>query len=396
MSDQVDFKEVFGIKINKLPLSYIQRKDVSRKYTDAVSEGLHIILYGGTKQGKTSFLLNHYGATIPEFIRVDGGMSIQDLNNKIFKNILLSEKKLQRNPVVIKSLEDIRQYLRDQGFENRPRTVIIENYHYLLKQKYSKHFLEQMRNSIEGSHQLNIILVGIFKDQDITTYVNGDLSGRITSITLEPWSDDLLGEIITKGLQLLGIEIEDRFRNMIIENSFGNVAILQDLMKNIVELYMSDRNNLKTKVPIRMKDELEYSSVCGKVINNIVGSYGRKLISNLLTFKEEKIQINRKPICPIVASYFLKEWERPSSEVKIQNILDYFYEDSSAAPHPDDARRLSAVVEKFNNFIMKEGTSPSFFIGENSVLKILDTYFLFYLNNTLDDTDGVNLDVSME
>src|SRR5690606_37469454 len=50
--------DVFGVK-SKLVASYIERIDVDHKFNEAIQDGNEIIVYGSSKQGKTSLILKH-------------------------------------------------------------------------------------------------------------------------------------------------------------------------------------------------------------------------------------------------------------------------------------------------------------------------------------------------
>ena len=45
--------EVFGIRVEPV-LSYVEREAVDGKFKDAIDSDHHIVVYGSSKQGKTS------------------------------------------------------------------------------------------------------------------------------------------------------------------------------------------------------------------------------------------------------------------------------------------------------------------------------------------------------
>ena len=75
--------DVFGVK-STLIKSYIEREAVDNKFKAALSGGNEIVIYGSSKQGKTSLLLKHLDVT--KYIKVE--CSPQTTTIDIYKSVL--------------------------------------------------------------------------------------------------------------------------------------------------------------------------------------------------------------------------------------------------------------------------------------------------------------------
>ncbi|QOD67960.1 hypothetical protein IF132_00225 [Vibrio navarrensis] len=53
-----ELNEVFGVNPNQV-LSYIERDQIDTKFSDSLSTGNHIVVYGASKQGKTALVSRH-------------------------------------------------------------------------------------------------------------------------------------------------------------------------------------------------------------------------------------------------------------------------------------------------------------------------------------------------
>ena len=83
-------------------------------------------------------------------------------------------------------------------------------------------------------YNCKVIIIGVWTQTNLLTYMNPDLTGRIEEISIE-WTDDELRQVIDNGSQALKIQIDDNIKNDMICDSFGNVGILQSLLLRLVE-----------------------------------------------------------------------------------------------------------------------------------------------------------------
>lgn len=75
--------DVFGVK-STLIKSYIERDAVDEKFKNALEDGNEVIVYGSSKQGKTSLILKHLEKD--RYVKVECSLQTQPID--IYKSIL--------------------------------------------------------------------------------------------------------------------------------------------------------------------------------------------------------------------------------------------------------------------------------------------------------------------
>jgi len=113
--------------------------------------------------------------------------------------------------------------------KQKNKRLIIEDFHYLTE--------EERRNvafDLKALYELGVyvIVVGIWSEQNLLTYYNGDLTGRIEEININ-WNTVELSNVIEKGEEILNVKFNEDLKHEIIESSFQNVGILQRLAEKI-------------------------------------------------------------------------------------------------------------------------------------------------------------------
>ena len=88
--------EVFGIS-RDLPLNYVDRKNVDEKLVDNLTREKHIVIYGSSKQGKTSLRKHCLQEPDSIVVQCSNRWGIEDILSNILKRagfkITQSEKK---------------------------------------------------------------------------------------------------------------------------------------------------------------------------------------------------------------------------------------------------------------------------------------------------------------
>ena len=126
----------------------------------------------------------------------------------------------------ISNLEFVANSINDSG-----RRLVIEDFHYL-----SPKTREKLAYDLKTlwDYKCFIIVIGVWTQSNLLTYLNPDLTARIEEITIS-WSELELRQVIEKGSSALNIEIDSSIQDDIIKDSFGNVGILQKLLLLLVE-----------------------------------------------------------------------------------------------------------------------------------------------------------------
>lgn len=126
----------------------------------------------------------------------------------------------------IENLEFIARSINQSG-----KKLVIEDFHYLGKDARRKLAYDLKTLWDYGCF---VIIIGVWTQTNLLTSMNPDLTGRIEELEVS-WSDNDLEHVIEKGCKALNITIDSEIVKNIIQDSFGNVGILQSLLLKLVE-----------------------------------------------------------------------------------------------------------------------------------------------------------------
>ncbi len=266
--------EVFGVS-RAIPLTYESRDYVDTKLLSSLYREKHIVVYGGSKQGKTC--LRKHTLRPEDYIVVQcaNATTISQLYASVLKEagatIEISEKSTTRGekklsvefkargslPLIAsaqgtgsgtvgtqnetvsehKHLEidpsdpnDVIRVLADMGFE---RFIVLEDFHYLAEEVQ-----RQVAMDLKAFHEksrLSFVVVGVWLESNRLVLYNGDLAGRLIPIDADRWESEDLRAIISNGEALLNIRFTDDVQGAMLNAAQGNVGILQETCYRLCE-----------------------------------------------------------------------------------------------------------------------------------------------------------------
>ena len=265
----ITLREVFGISTDIPQYTYVDRQKLDEKFEYYLGSQKHIVIHGASKQGKsclrkkkidasTALIIQCLPAmekvedvwctalqkagveiqtrstTTKEFeTNLDGGIEgqtklpfiaeVKGAINTGIKNGSAEEN--EKTPIQANSiLPKLAEYLRKSG-----KRLIIEDFHYL-PDEVRKDIAFGLKALYE--EKAYIIIIGIWSEQNLLTYYNGDLTGRIEEINLN-WTPEELLKVLSQGEGVLNIEFAPGLKSQLIESAFGNVGLLQRLAEKI-------------------------------------------------------------------------------------------------------------------------------------------------------------------
>jgi hypothetical protein len=255
--------EVFGITASVPAHTYVDRAGLDKRFTYLIKQDRHLVIHGASKQGKTILrkknlpeknsivvqcgansgrdriyleILRQIGSKIPTEISKNLTLTTEaqsKASGKLGLPLVASgeleiEGKVSHEresgtvltPVGIDpgSLGYIAQEINQSG-----KKVVIEDFHYLSEQE--KINLAFDLKAFWDSRTF-FIIIGIWADQNLLTYYNGDLSGRIEEIDIR-WNLAELEQVLQKGSSALRIHFDPGIKGEIIEDSNQSVGLLQ-------------------------------------------------------------------------------------------------------------------------------------------------------------------------
>ena len=267
-------RDVFGV-VRELPLSYVARDGVDQKFIDNLTRDKHIVIYGSSKQGKTT--LRKHCLTEDDYIVVSclNTMGLDDLHGAVLKQAgyrlekteiktvgghwkygaefhgegrvpLLAaasasgniehgstdkiETQRARLELDLFDVNDIIAALKEANFS---KYIILEDFHYLP--------VDTQRNfafALKAFHEnasICFVVVGVWREKNRLIYYNGDLTSRVVSIDVDIWSSEELKAVIKAGEPILNIKVADDTVDALTKDCFESVSLLQEACYRICE-----------------------------------------------------------------------------------------------------------------------------------------------------------------
>ncbi|CAA2102132.1 hypothetical protein [Methylobacterium sp. Leaf106] len=260
-------KEAFGVG-RDVPLNYVARPNVDGEFLDSLTREKHVVIYGSSKQGKTT--LRRHCLDDADYIVIScvNTMSLADLNGAILKAAgyriqqtftktvggawkfgaeFVGEGKVpffakasakttgarettdqraettRKLEIDISDVNDIIMALQEIKFS---KFIILEDFHYL-SADVQKSFSFALKAYHENS-KLCFVIVGVWRDKNRLIYYNGDLTNRVVSVDVDVWSNEHLREVISVSEALLNIKIDEEAIRGVIYHSGDSVALVQE------------------------------------------------------------------------------------------------------------------------------------------------------------------------
>jgi hypothetical protein len=262
--------EVFGVS-RDLPLNYVTRETVDGKLIENLSRSSHIVIYGSSKQGKTS--LRKYCLKDTDYVVVScqNRWNLAETHAAILKECgyavrqstsrtvsgqhkitvtlegkggipLIAEAKGSgayeytkdhsntENTVALElDPADINDIIRALQEANFSKFIVLEDFHYLPGETQ-----RDMAFSLKALHEkskLTFIIVGVWREENRLISYNGDLTDRVFAVDVDDWNPDSLREVIKAGEQLLNIQFDPAFIEALLAHCFNSVHIVQEVCR---------------------------------------------------------------------------------------------------------------------------------------------------------------------
>lgn len=268
--------QVFGIQSDVPQYTYVDRAKLDKKFEYLWNSQKHIVIHGASKQEKSCIRkknledsdiivvqclqnmtsndiwiegLNLLGVQILEtIVEKNGKGASNEVTGKVKgglpgivngavegKSANLNSKETAKTFVAAHGSSKYVNYLANQLIDADKR-LIIEDFHYL-----SEETRQEFAFHLKALFELNVfvLLIGIWAEQNLLAYYNGDLSGRIEEINIG-WTNDDLHKVLKKGEEALNISFSEKIAKEIIDSSYENVGLLQRIAEsicNIEEIY---------------------------------------------------------------------------------------------------------------------------------------------------------------
>jgi len=332
--------DVFGVG-RDLPLNYVVRESVDGKLIDSLSRDQHIVIYGSSKQGKTS--LRKHCLKDDDYIVVScqNRWTLSQLNSAILKRagfrIELSETKTTggENKIVAEfegegGLPFIAKAKGKGGYERVSeheisnesaaleldsadtndiiaalqsiefsKYIVLEDFHYL-PDETQRDFSFSLKAFHEDS-KYTFIIVGVWREENRLIAFNGDLTDRVISVDVDRWQPEHLREVVTAGEQLLNVEFDKGFREGLIGRAFESVHIVQEACRKTLRA-----NGVfhTLEAPVIVAVDSDVAATVAEVVAEHQGRYSGFLMNFADGFQETDLEMPKWVIyallsCPV-------------------------------------------------------------------------------------------------
>ncbi len=323
--------EVFGIS-RDLPLNYVDRTDVDEKLVENLTREKHIVIYGSSKQGKTSLRKHCLEESDYIVVQCSNKWSIEDILANILKRagfkITQSEKKTLsgRNKILASlsatlfgigskiegekensetaettqteleldpsDVNDVIDALRRINFN---KYIVLEDFHYLSTDA-QKDFSVSLKAFHEAS-KICFIVVGVWLEENRLIVFNGDLTGRLVAIDADRWTETGLRRVIHAGGDFLNLDFDPAFEAELIKESYGSVYIVQESCRQACVLA-----NVHQTQPTRTK--IGVGAATRDIVKTVVDQQGgryRSFLSQFASgFQETQLEMYKWLLYPIL------------------------------------------------------------------------------------------------
>lgn len=407
--------EIYGVS-NQMIETYIERTKVDGLFLDGLRRNKHIIVYGASKQGKTSLVKKHlqeedyvkvncstdtdvidiyksiirqlgvdmlssYDDTSSTKGNVSGGLKMKfkiplmvecegsgEVKGGKSKEHVESYKTVEYNLALA---QDISELLRALNLKKR---IVLENFHYL-QDDVQRRLAVDLR--IFEDYNILFIILGIWRERNRLSQYNGDLVDRVIEVPVEPWEPQDLKRIVETGLPLLNVSFENVVDD-IISSCFDSVGVFQEICKEACyacqiqetseELIYISKDNVTTAIKKKLVD------------------YSSRHIRCLESFIEQIVKSSSE-IPLYIPYYFVKVLlKEPFEQINKGIKRRYLHEKIREIHHRPEDVRPSDIGYFLKNLVqnqLKKNISPPIFdfdLSTNSI-KIIDSTFYFFIKN---------------
>jgi len=419
--------DVFGIQ-RDVPRNYVPRHSVDDVFVDSLTRDKHIVVYGSSKQGKTS--LRKYNLRPEDYISVtcsntatlaqlhsailkEAGYTIEQsttrtasgqskINAKISAGVNVGiaqigaggggeststdetatiEVALELDP---SDVNDIIRALEEIAFS---KFIVLEDFHYLPTDTQGS-FSVALKAFHERS-QITFIIVGVWLDENRLVQYNGDLTGRVLAVDADAWSRDELMEVIHSGERLLNIEIDDAAAGSLVAGCFDSVYIVQESCYRLC----NDEGLVETASQLRtIGAGADVPLLIRRIVDEQSARYDAFVINFAEGFQETQLQMYKWILLPVLWASS-RHLERGLTWTTVRRVID---ENHPLAPI--NAGNLIQALGSVASLQTKTRITPIVLDYDETRrrLNVVDRGFLIWLNyaNRVELRESVGLPAS--
>lgn len=416
-SGQSRLDDVYGISREGVPATYVSRTAVDDRFLNEITRDQHIVIYGSSKQGKSSLLrtalkptdyvavqcaidwdkedvyravLKETGIKIAETtthtksggvelraeVKVEGGVPFfakaqggSDVTGKRGKSDEVTERFIEFDP---SSATDVIRVLTEAEFE---QFIVLEDFHYL-GPEVQQQLASDLKTFFERS-KISFIIVGVWLEANRLVVYNGDLAGRITSIPADTWEPDELRAVARAGEPLLNLAFSDDVLDDLVQRSQRNVGLFQEALRQMClhrSVYSTSADT------VEFDDVAEVGAAYVYVADQLAARYANVISQFSEGLRDKELHMYKWIMHAVISA----DDEQRQAGLKVQDMIRHVNEH-----HPTRAGKLApnnvtAALKNVAKVQHHAKTQPIVFDFDEAHqrLRVVDNQFLLYLAST--------------
>jgi len=381
LGKQYSRNEVFGLS-RTLSLNYVERAYVDDEFRRELSKDSHIVIFGGSKQGKTSLRKKCLLDSQYILLQCSNKMKLGDLFTGILKQAGFN---IQTNSI---DPEDPNDVVTALGSINFDKLIVLEDFHYLPVDT-QKDFSIALK-TIHETSKYKFILTAVWLEDNRLIIFNSDLTGRVISINADKWSEDDLMRVIDKGGELLNIDFDKDFKIELVKNCFDSVYIIQEACNSLCEHCAIDGWQPKR---IQVGAKTDVAALIKKAINKQSARYESFLTKVADGHGATEFAMYKWILYAVVKSKI----SRLERGLPFEDIRDIIKNE-----HPKkDMLNIGNITQSLNSLAslqIKKGVMPIIidYDKTNNKLNVVEKSFLIWLNSNDSSTLAIKIISSEE
>lgn len=408
----VQLRDAFGVG-REVPMNYVARPSVDGKFIESLTRDKHVVIYGSSKQGKTT--LRRHCLVEDDYIVVSclNTMGLADLNGAILKAAgyrieqtqtktvggawkygaefagegkvpfvakasgkgTVNREATTSDAVVTKRLEidlndvnDVITALMEIGFS---KFIILEDFHYL-----SADTQRSFSFSLKAFHEnspLCFIIVGVWREKNRLIYYNGDLTNRVVSIDVDVWEQQHLREVIGVGEQLLNVRFDPTTVDVLLRHCGDSVALVQEACYRICERAGVSETRDE---PREVGAGIDAEAIVREIVNDQAGRYSAFITNFSEGFQPTDLEMYKWVTYAVLASTI----EDLESGLRRQQVAS-----TIKGKHPEGAKlnegNITQALQNTASLQVLKSIRPIIFDYDQTtrVLTTVDRSFLIWL-----------------
>ena len=344
--------DVYGLQ-RDLPLNYVNRKAVDEKLINSLRQGKHLVIYGSSKQGKTSLRRSCLKESDYILVQCMSSWNLEDLHAAILKQAgyeirqsvsktvtgknklmatakallpLIGEasgrvesEKATSTTTTIAPLELDAEDPNDvaKALKSFNQMIVLEDFHYLPIET-QRAFASALKAFHELSSTLCFLIVGVWLEEGRLTAYNGDLNGRVIPINADLWSRDELRQVIGDGAALLNVTFDPAFVEDLLANCFDSVYLVQEVCNRACEQSGVFKTLEHMKV---VGDGLDAKTLVKDVVADQGGRYTAFVTQFAAGFQDTALEMYKWLLYPVLTAS-VSELEKGLTQKHIRKTIE--------------------------------------------------------------------------